>query len=822
MNKIFFLLSLLFFLTNACKKIERINPRDGIAGVTTSEAKQFDLSTLQISSSLNTIEGVAYVTQRGICWSTSPNPTTNDNFTNEGSGFGTFESKISGLSSNTTYYFRAFASNDLTTAYGNEVSFKINADPSVLTKQATSISYTSVNIGCKLVSNGGYTIEEQGIFWDVFPGISEKNQKIKADKTDFDYSLSGLENGKTHYYRSYVLTNYGYVFGQELSFVTLGYNTPSLSTKPATSIGEFTANSGGKISSDGGLTITAKGVCWSTSSDPTISDSKTIDGTDTSEFVSKLTSLNGGTKYYIRAYATNSKGISYGNLLSFTTYAYYKPNITTNPISNITKVSATSGGTIVSDGGLAITAKGVCWSTSSNPTLSNSKTSDGTGIGNFTSQLTGLQDGTTYFVRTYATNSKGTSYGNEVSFTTVANTQPILATNAITSITGTSATSGGTITTDGGLSITAKGVCWSTTSNPTIADSKTSDGIGSGNFTSQLSGLQDGATYYIRAYATNTKGTSYGNEISFISIDEIPVLTTNIVTNIGRDIATCGGTITRIGSLPILAKGVCWSLSANPTIADNKTNDGVGSSNFTSQLTALLTNSNYYVKSYVTTSKGTYYGDEINFKTLISSLGQMISDVDGNTYKTVYIGSQLWMAENLKVSKYSDGTTIPNISDQTQWKNNTIGAWVYYNNDANNNANYGKLYNWYAVSNSTNGNKNLCPTGWHVPSDIEWSVLTDYLGGASVAGGKMKEVGTTNWYSPNTDATNTSLFSALPGGFRMTSGGYYSIGSLGYCWSSSGFSSLNAWCLQLTNDDGIAFRTSNNKENGGSVRCLRD
>jgi uncharacterized protein (TIGR02145 family) len=716
MNKIFFLLSILFFITNACKKIERINPRDGIAGVTTSEAKQLDLSTLQISSSLTSIEGVAYVTQRGICWSTSPNPTTNNDFTNEGSGFGTFESKISGLSSNTTYYFRAFASNDHTTAYGNEVSFKINADPSVLTKQATSISYTSVNIGCKLVSNGGYTIEEQGIFWDVFPGISEKNQKIKADKTDFDYSLSGLENGKTHYYRSYVLTNYGYVFGQELSFVTLGYNTPSLYTKLATSIGEFTADSGGKISSDGGLTITAKGVCWSTSINPTTSDSKTIDGTDTSEFVSKLTSLNGGTEYYIRAYATNSKGTSYGDLLSFTTYAYYKPTITTNPITNITKVSATSGGKVVSDGGLAITAKGVCWSTSSNPTVSDTRTSDGTSAGNFTSQLTGLQDGTTYFVRSYATNTKGTSYGNEVSFTTV-DTKPILATNAITTITSTSATSGGTITSDGGVTITAKGVCWSTSSNPTITDSKTSDGIGSGNFTSQLTGLQIGTTYFVRAYATNAKGTSYGNEI--------------------------------------------------------------------------------------------------NFKILIGSLGQIISDVDGNTYKTVNIGSQLWMAENLKVSKYNDGTTIP-----TQWQNNTTGAWTYYNNDAYNYANYGKLYNWYAVSN-TNGNKNVCPTGWHVPTDAEWSVLTDYLGGESVAGGKMKEVGTTNWNNPNTDATNTSLFSALPGGFRVD-GNYSWIGNFGYWWSSTEDNTSSAWSriLSLYNDN--AGRLNPNKESGLSVRCLKD
>ncbi|NDF60572.1 MAG: hypothetical protein EB100_05775, partial [Crocinitomicaceae bacterium] len=123
-----------------------------------------------------------------------------------------------------------------------------------------------------------------------------------------------------------------------------------------------------------------------------------------------------------------------------------------------------------------------------------------------------------------------------------------------------------------------------------------------------------------------------------------------------------------------------------------------------------------------------------------SGYGPNISDNDGNTYKTVYIGTQQWMAENLKVTKYNDGTSIPNISNNTQWSNLTTGAWSYYNNDVANNAKYGKLYNWYAVSPTTNGNKNVCPTGWHVPTDAEWTVLTDYLGGENVAGGKMKEV----------------------------------------------------------------------------------
>ena len=215
----------------------------------------------------------------------------------------------------------------------------------------------------------------------------------------------------------------------------------------------------------------------------------------------------------------------------------------------------------------------------------------------------------------------------------------------------------------------------------------------------------------------------------------------------------------------------------------------------------------------------------INFTALGTPVGKFsdcIKDVDGNVYKTVTIGTQTWMSENLKVSKYNDGTTIPNITDNTQWQNNTTGAWSYYNNDAANNAKYGKLYNWYAVSKTSNGNKNVCPTGWHVPSDAEWTVLTDYLGGESVAGGKMKEVGTTSWNSPNAGATNTSLFSALPGGNRNVNGGYNVIGHYGYWWSSTENNTNNAWNRDLDDYDGSADRYNSNKYSGISVRCLRD
>jgi uncharacterized protein (TIGR02145 family) len=199
-----------------------------------------------------------------------------------------------------------------------------------------------------------------------------------------------------------------------------------------------------------------------------------------------------------------------------------------------------------------------------------------------------------------------------------------------------------------------------------------------------------------------------------------------------------------------------------------------------------------------------------------------VTDIERNSYKVVKIGNQVWMAENLKTSKYNDGTKIPNITDETHWSNLFKGAWSYYENDATNNVKYGKLYNWYAVSKTTNGNKNICPTGWHVPTDAEWRVLTDYLGGKRVSGAKMKEVGIANWNSPNTEATNMSLFTGLPGGYRNYYGNSNSIGSRGYWWSSSEDDTVNAWTRSLYYNSGHVNRNDYQKSFGFSVRCLSD
>jgi uncharacterized protein (TIGR02145 family) len=203
--------------------------------------------------------------------------------------------------------------------------------------------------------------------------------------------------------------------------------------------------------------------------------------------------------------------------------------------------------------------------------------------------------------------------------------------------------------------------------------------------------------------------------------------------------------------------------------------------------------------------------------------GNGVTDIDGTVYTSIIINGQEWMQQNLAVTKYRNGDPIPTGLSGITWLTTTSGAYAINNNDAANNTTYGKLYNWYAVNDS----RGLCPTGWHVPSDAEWTTLETSLGGSSVAGGKMKSTGTINngdglWYSPNEQATNESGFTGLPGGYRASNGTYNAIGSNGSWWSSTEGDSTSAWYRVLYYNYSSVDRTNGNKRFGFSVRCVRD
>lgn len=194
-----------------------------------------------------------------------------------------------------------------------------------------------------------------------------------------------------------------------------------------------------------------------------------------------------------------------------------------------------------------------------------------------------------------------------------------------------------------------------------------------------------------------------------------------------------------------------------------------------------------------------------------------VTDIDGNVYQTVVIGGQEWMAENLRTARYRDGIAIPNVQDNAEWENATTGAWSNYNHDAANDVVYGKLYNWYAVEDSLG----LCPEGWHVPSDDEWSELIDTVGGDKNAGCTMKETGTSHWESPNTCATNKSGFTGLPGGYRDPSG-FVNLGRYGAWWSTAENNAERGWFRILNYNNSNVYRLFQSKTNGVSVRCVRD
>ncbi len=601
---------------------------------------------------------------------------------------------------------------------------------------------------------------------------------------------------------------------------------PTLTTSDVTNITVTSLTSGGNITNDGGSMVTASGICYGTTTGPTTADTHTTDGSLSGSFVSKITGLAQNTMYYIRAYATNNVGTAYGNEVTATTAPASLSALTTTPISLITMTSAVSGGDITSGGNDSITVRGVCWATATGPTTANDKTTDGAGTGNFVSNLTGLQSGVTYYVRAYATNNAGTAYGDEISFTTQG--IPVLTTVAVTAITQTTALSGGNITDDGGATITARGVCWSTTLNPTVADSKSTDGTGKGSFSSNLTALLPATVYHVRAYATNSISTAYGDDISFTSASlSVPTLTTSIVV---PDLTTAvtGGNITSDGGTAVTAKGVCWATTPTPTTVSSKTSGGTGSGSFISNITGLTNGTTYYVRAYATNSQGTAYGNQIIFST-------KIADVDGNTYKTVTIGTQLWMAENLKTTKYNDNTPIPLITDNTAWGALTSAAYCWYANDQTTNKPlYGAIYNFYTVNTGK-----LCPAGWHVPTDEEYMTLELALGMAQ--GTATGQVGAYDWrgtdqgaqmksttgWATGMNGTNTSGWSALPGGYRYgPSGVFNDAGQLSYWWTAS-FDPLNATYRRLDGADAVTglpqnmvFRSGVVYTGGKYVRCV--
>ena len=471
---------------------------------------------------------------------------------------------------------------------------------------------TLVDWGCDSLSEFGFCYGNS-----ANPTIEGKHITCTEKDNHFSAEITGLDDGATYHMRAYAINTIGIAYGADIKFSTLCKTKPVVVTSEVTDITVSSAVCGGKIMSDGYSEITECGICYSKSTEPTIDDKKVVcEQNDKGEFSAELIGLNEGTAYHVRAYAVNVKGVAYGEDYRFSTKSTTIPTVTTNVVTDITTFSAVCGGKITSNGYSEITECGICYSTSTNPTIDDKRVvCEQDDNGEFSAELAGLNEGTAYHVRAYATNAKGTAYGEERNFTTVAITLPTVVTLDPSDITMSSAVCSGKITNDGNSEILACGICYGTSDTPTISDNVVAATNNSTNFTCTLNGLSAGTTYYVRAYAVNVKGVAYGEERSFTTDIDLPTAVTLETSDITISSAVCGGKITSDGNSEILACGICYSTSTNPTINDNVVAATNNSTNFTCTLSGLSAVTTYYVRAYATNAKGTAYGETMVFET---------------------------------------------------------------------------------------------------------------------------------------------------------------------------------------------------------------
>lgn len=308
----------------------------------------------------------------------------------------------------------------------------------------------------------------------------------------------------------------------------------------------------------------------------------------------------------------------------------------------------------------------------------------------------------------------------------------------------------------------------------------------------------------------------------------LPTVSTDGISEVSHQSAIVSCTVQDDGNDQVGVRGIC--ISETPNSAELNFNgqtcliQGSGNGQYAVVLELLSANTSYYVRAYAGNNIGVSYGETLSFATGVpSSPGPILTDVEGNEYQTVQFGNgQLWMAENLRTSRYSNGDVIPEVVIDNNWHDLSTGAWSRYEHYSEYENIYGKLYNWYSVNDS----RNVCPIDWHVPGKEEWMTLIDFLGGEGVAGGKIKTAGA-EWTQPNEGATNESGFTGLPSGYRANWGSFYGLNTGGSWWSSSSAPPVNAfnqlaWFVRVGNLSQDVRVDYLDRTSGHAVRCLKD
>jgi phosphodiesterase/alkaline phosphatase D-like protein len=466
---------------------------------------------------------------------------------------------------------------------------------------------------------------------------------------------------------------------------------PVVITNDVTIITTNSAVSGGKITGDGGAKIITQGICWNTVPDPVTSDNKTTEAGSES-FTSNISNLSPNTQYYVRAYASNEAGTGYGQNVTFKT-AGDMPVSSSLDATNVQTISATLNGNVIPNFlSTEITFEfGTSSQYGTSITLSEPVPADNNSHP-VHADITGLTPGTLYHFRIKAVNSLGTTFSNNLTFTTLGQ-KPSVKTNPVTNAGENSVTLNALVNPNHLL--TQVSFEWGTTTsygNTAAPGQNNMTGSSERNIFVSLSGLERGTIYHYRIKAVNELGTTYGSDVQFTTLAEPAVKTVYFSTGIASAIA--GGDITNDFGLEITERGICWSPYPEPDLLnDNKLTSATSDKQFSASITGLNPNTIYYVRAYAKNSQGTGYGEDVIIKTYTGT----VSDTEGNSYFTVTIGGQIWMAENLKSKKFLNGDPVNTTTVNLETADSPVFQWAFDNNEVNVSG-YGRLYTWHAVA----------------------------------------------------------------------------------------------------------------------------
>jgi uncharacterized protein (TIGR02145 family) len=914
--------------------------------------------TFAMSGGEVTDDGASTVTARGVCLSTSPNPTLDDAHTTDGTGTGSFSSVLANLSPNTTYYVRAYATNSVGTAYGQQVNFTTAGAFVCGTSTVSDIDnnvYNTLRIGnqCWMKENLRTTHYPDGTeipagntddwdFWNDYTRCAPNNDVNNVPTYGYHYNWTTLMYGASSSNANpsgvqgicpegwHVPSDaewgqlVDFVIGQGKYTYASCHNANAIAFAMAATSGWHETNEG---CAPGCILNTNNAVGFSALPAGCMPNSGFSyyaffwTSTQTSDYDAYIYTIENNkfqvtkrsqTTYYANSLRCLSDALGEGPVL---------PTVTTDTVFVLSPTRATCESGVTSDGGDSVTARGICWSTSPNPTLNDGHTTENAGIGVFSTDISNLAAGTTYYVRAYATNSVGTSYGQQLTFTTVPASDYC---------------AGITIPYSNDFRNADDNVCWTVVDAngdgntfrfhpdlgyveydenqyyfaPTDADEYlisptfTFTGVPTMvRYQNHNASSHYRAIYEVFAYGPDTillvqpdtfqtnfwithrldvsnLNGDYAiafhcmnemdmNDIAFTNFSvyepSLPVVETRYSSVLSDFSAYVLGFLDSDGGADT-EFGFCWSTSPNPTLNDNHAVGVVDQYDiryFSYNLADLTPATHYYVRTYATNLLGTVYGEQIEFTTTDISLNGLpcvgtptVTDVDGNAYNTVWLGGMCWMKENLRTTHYADNTPINlggnNVSSTTAYR-------YYPDNNSGNVPTYGYLYNMAAVRHGAassgqtpSGVQGICPDGWHVPSENEWETMSSYLydhyqlfacddslswnWSPNIAKGLSSTTGWHNDYNPeytsscapayNPSSNNVTNFTARPAGRRYPNDMFnppcVEFGETAYFWSCS-IRGVDNWTTMII--DGASpeiYLTWEGAKTGCSVRCVRD